>query len=68
MYDTLHELLHRQPFEPFEIHLSNGNSYSIRHPEIAQLMKTKIVVALPEPGQFAVCFLLHVAEVRILKQ
>jgi hypothetical protein len=68
MYDTLHELLHRQPFEPFEIHLSNGNFNTVRHPEIAQLLKTKIVIGLPEPGRFAVCFLLHVAEVRLLKR
>ena len=68
MHETLNELLHRQPFEPFEIHLSNGNAYAIRHPEIAQLLKTKIVIGLPDSGQFVVCFLLHLAEVRLLKR
>jgi hypothetical protein len=65
MYATLDELLHRQPFEVFEIHLSNGNSYPIKHPEFAQLSKLKIVVGIPETSQVVVCFLLHIAEVRM---
>ena len=68
MRETLDELLHRRPFEAFEIHLSNGNSYAVRHPEFAQLSKLKIVIGLPETDQIVVCFLLHVAEVRMLKQ
>jgi hypothetical protein len=66
MHETLDELLHRRPFEPFEIFLSNGNSYAIRHPEVAHLLKTKIVINSSE-GQYAVCFLLHIAEIRLLK-
>jgi hypothetical protein len=68
MHETLDELLRRQPFEPFEIHLSNGNFYAISHPEAALLFKTKIVIGLPEEGRFVVCFLLHVAEIRMQKQ
>jgi hypothetical protein len=67
MHETLDELLHRQPFEPFEIFLSNGNSYAIRHPEVAYLLKTKIVINSAE-GQFVVCFLLHVAEIRLSRR
>jgi hypothetical protein len=65
MHETLDELLHRQPFEPFEIHLSNGNTHTIRHPEFAYLFKAKIVIGLPDTNQVAVCFLLHIAEVRM---
>lgn len=68
MHETLDELLHRQPFKPFEIYLSNGNSFVIRPPELAYLFKTKIVIGLPEANQTAVCFLLHIAEVRMLPQ
>ena len=65
MYETLYEFLHRRPFRPFEIHLSNGNSFVVKHPDFADLLKTKIVIALPDVGQIAVCFLLHIAEVRM---
>lgn len=67
MHETLNELLHRRPFEPFEILLSNGNSYTIKHPEVAQLLKTKIVINFAE-GRYVVCFLLHVAEIRLSRQ
>jgi hypothetical protein len=65
MHETLDELLHRQPFRAFEIHLSNGNAYTIAHPEMAQLMKAKIVIGVPKTNQVVVCFLLHIAEVRM---
>jgi hypothetical protein len=66
MHETLEELLHRQPFKPFEIFLSNGNTYAGKHPEFAHLFKAKIVIGLPESGQVVVCFLLHVAEVKFM--
>ncbi len=67
MHETIEELLHRQPFRPFEIHLSNGNVYAVRHPEFAQLLKAKIIIGLPETDRVIVCFLLHVAEIRMLE-
>jgi hypothetical protein len=66
MHETLDELLHRRPFKPFELCMSNGNSYIVRHPEFAQLMKTKIVIGMPETGKAAICFLLHVSDIRFL--
>jgi hypothetical protein len=65
MHETLDELLHRQPFQAFEIHLSNGNSYTVGHPEFALLFKTKIVIGVPESEEVVICFLLHIAEVRV---
>lgn len=29
----LHEAVRTQPFQPFTIHLSNGRSYEVKHPE-----------------------------------
>lgn len=68
MHETLKELLNRQPFQPFEIHLSNGNSHAVKHPELANLMKTRIVIGIPETNQVVVCFLLHNAEIRMLQK
>ena len=33
--EKIDEQLHRQPFEPFRIHMSDGSSYEVRHPEFA---------------------------------
>ena len=33
--ETMLGLLRRQPFQPFEVRMSNGDAYQIRHPEMA---------------------------------
>ena len=33
--EAIRDLLKRQPFRPFVIHLSNGETYEVRHPEFA---------------------------------
>ena len=54
--DDLNELLHRQPFQPFRITLSNGRTYDVRHPEIAVVGRSTLFLGdhaadLP-PGVF----------------
>ncbi|MGH7169135.1 MAG: hypothetical protein ACRELG_02515 [Gemmataceae bacterium] len=61
------QLLHRQPFEPFAVHLSNGEIHAIRHPECANLTNTRLVVVDPEADRITVCSLLHVAGVEMLQ-
>ncbi|HSI36300.1 MAG: hypothetical protein ACAI43_08720 [Phycisphaerae bacterium] len=39
-------LLAARPFEPFRIIMSSGERYEIRHPEMAFLTRTKIVLGL----------------------
>ena len=31
--DAIREFLHREPFEPFVIRMSNGETHEVRHPE-----------------------------------
>jgi hypothetical protein len=62
-HDSMQELLRRQPFEPFEIRLTNGETYEVRHPEMALLLKSRIIVALPD-DRTAICPLLHIASVK----
>jgi hypothetical protein len=64
----LKERLQRQPFEPFRVVLSNGESYEVRHPEMALLLRGGIYVAVPDakgelPEVAAWCSLLHVAAI-----
>lgn len=61
--ETLRELLQRRPFEPFQIHLSNGETYSIRHPEMAMLLKTRIIIGDPDSDKMWICSLLHIASI-----
>ena len=62
------ELLQAQPFEPFRIVMSSGESYEVRHPEMAKLLRTKILVFIDPDrqgiaDQFRMCSLLHVTVV-----
>lgn len=59
-YETLKELLDRWPFEPFEIRLSNGEKYEVRHPEMALLLKSRIIIGDAENDRMTICGLLHI--------
>ncbi len=41
------ELLQREPFQPFRLHLSNGTTYEIRHPELAVLRFSVVWLHFP---------------------
>lgn len=61
-------LLEAKPFEPFRIIMSSGESYEVRHPEMAKLLRTKLLVFLDPDregiaDQFRMCSLLHVTVV-----
>ena len=57
-------LLARRPFEPLKIQLSGGESFEIRHPEVAALGKSGLVIVDPETDQLVICALLHITSVR----
>lgn len=68
---TFRELLSQQPFKPFRLIMSNGERYEVRHPEMAWLTRTDILVGIDEtedgvPAEFRICSLLHVATIEPL--
>jgi hypothetical protein len=68
---TLRELLTQQPFKPFRLIMSSGKSYDVRHPEMAWLTRTDILVGVDEtdegvPAEFRICALLHVTAIEPL--
>jgi len=65
-YESMREVLQRQPFEPFEIRLTNGEKHEVRHPEMALLLRSRLVIALPD-DRMVICPLLHIASVEILQ-
>ena len=65
---TFRELLSQQPFRPFRLVMSSGQSYEVRHPEMAMLTRTDMLVGVGDtdegvPAEFRICSLLHVATV-----
>jgi hypothetical protein len=59
--DALIELLERDPFEPFRICLSSGESYEVRNPHMVALMKSRVFVALPDSERSTFVSYLHIA-------
>jgi hypothetical protein len=68
---TFRELLTQRPFRPFRLVMSSGETNEVRHPEMAWLTRTDILVGIDEteegvPGEFRICSLLHVATIEPL--
>jgi hypothetical protein len=69
---TFRDLLKQQPFQPFRLVMSSGSTYDVRHPELAWVTKTSILVGIDEadeglPVEYKVCSLLHVTAIEPLK-
>jgi hypothetical protein len=47
--DDINKVLRRQPFQPFRVHLSNGQAFDIRHPELAVVGRSTMFIGLPAP-------------------
>ncbi len=61
------DLLHRKPFEPFRLYLSDGSAFDVRHPELAMVGRSTVVVGIPardtpEPvfDRLVNCALIHI--------
>ena len=46
--------------------MSNGDAFQVRHPEMALVLKSNIVVGNADSDEFALCSLLHVADVKAI--
>ncbi|MEX0642601.1 MAG: hypothetical protein WD468_07860 [Pirellulales bacterium] len=65
---TFRELLTNRPFKPFRLVMSSGQAYEVRHPEMAWLTRSDILVGIDEtdegvPAEFKICSLLHVTSI-----
>ena len=68
---TFRDLLSQKPFKPFRLVLSSGQTYDVRHPEMAMLTRTSMLVGTDiqddgVPAEFKICSLLHVTAVEPL--
>ena len=65
---TFREMLARRPFQPVKLTLSSGQSLEIRHPEMAMLTRTSILIGVDPaddgvPAEFKIVSLLHVTSI-----
>jgi hypothetical protein len=69
----LRDLLKRRPFRPFRITLTDGRSYEVRHPELAFLGRSTVILGYPAADtdddegpplyeRFKIVDLLHIME------
>ena len=65
--ETILELLHQKPFEPFEIRLSNGEVHQVRHPENVAVARTRMAIAYPEADRIVLCSLVHINSVEAVR-
>lgn len=68
---TFRELLAQRPFKPFRLVMSSGQSYDVRHPEMAMLTRSDLLVGVDDgvdgvPAEFKICSLLHVSAIEPL--
>ncbi len=50
--DDLLGAVRRQPFAPFRLHVSDGSSYEVRHPETILVTRRAAIFAIPDnPAQ-----------------
>jgi hypothetical protein len=63
--ETIRELLRRRPFEPFEVHMTNGEIHQVRHPEMTMVVGPRLVVGYPDTERVAILSLLHVATIEM---
>ena len=65
--ETLQELLLRHPFEPFAVRLSNGEAFEVRHPEMAFVTKSRLVVGQADSDRVTICSLIHINSIEMLQ-
>jgi hypothetical protein len=70
---TFREMLGRRPFQPVRLILSSGQTYEIRHPEMALLTRTSLLVGTDVaddgvPAEFKILSLLHVTAIEPITQ
>jgi hypothetical protein len=49
--EEIRRLQKQTPFRPFKLHLSDGRSFAVTHPEQFIVVRHKVVLGLPESAE-----------------
>jgi hypothetical protein len=64
---SIRELLDREPFVPFRIVASSGESFTVRDPHLVALLKSQVFIAEPNSDNRTYVPYLHVASVATIE-
>jgi hypothetical protein len=73
--EELNSLVHKMPFQPFRLCLTDGESYEVRHPDAIRIAgRTAVVFARKSDGAVSILYdrfhlvsLLHIVRVEFLE-
>jgi hypothetical protein len=71
--EELKALLNKRPFAPLRIHMTDGQSYDIRHPDNVLVLRSRVDIGVPTDTLTGIfdrvehCSLLHVVRVEELQ-
>jgi len=63
MQERIRQMLHHDPFQPFRVVTSSGESYTIPNPDLVAVMKSEIFIAQPNSDHHSFVPLLQVTAV-----
>ncbi len=70
--EELRNLLRRKPFMPIRLHLTDGTTYDVRHPEMAMLTRSTVDIGIEKERGSGIaddvvyCSLVHIVRVENL--
>ena len=71
--DDIRQLTRAQPFRPFRVFLTNGETYDIRHPDLILATLGAAHIAAPDPagpadqpGSVRIVSLVHIVKIEFL--
>ena len=71
--DDVLQMLRARPFQPFRISMSDGQHYEVRHPEMAIVSRSTVLVGIPGPHgpdgpveRVVTCALVHITRMEVL--
>jgi hypothetical protein len=69
----IYQYLRPEAFKPFRLHISDGASYEVRHPEMVLVTRSHVAIATDSadgeiPDRMVLCDPLHVTRIEPLKE
>ena len=64
--DDIRNAISRDPFQPFRVVTSSGESYAVSNPGLVVPMNRNVFIAMPDGERYAIVSYLHVTAVETL--
>ena len=65
--DELRVLLDRRPFEPIRLHITSGQTVDIKHPEMALVTRSLVVVGVTDSDARVADYAIHYNLLHVVK-